>query len=203
MTRLRVAFVCLALLLTAFAVRHLWTRGDRENDATASRALLHGARVAVQAGSRTTVPVDVPMPATVVKAPAPVWATEVERRFAAQGASAAEIDVMKRSWPDWETRFSGATDDMVKAHVARVKPLVPVVIPNELSHVASVNIDDAIARSASAGDELAHVKIGAGASALDDVARGGARFGDDLLRLLGLGGAAAAAAGAAVLRKKK
>lgn len=217
MTRLRLAIAVLALMLTVVAVRLVWTSsGDRERDrdgVSAARVVGQGARVAVQVGLQgRTAPVQAPVIADVpgVHAPvAPTYATTVERRFAASGASAAEIDVMKTSWPDWETKFSGASDDMVQAHLARVKPLVPVVIPNEISHVAAVNLD-AARSGGSVIDDIGHSAGGvmddvgrAGGGVVDDVARGGASMLDDVLRVLGIGGAAAGAAGAAALSKKK
>lgn len=197
MTRFRLVFAGLALLLAVVAARLVWTatHRDRENGsgASAARVAAHGVRVAAQvpmsnSGASGAAPAAVAPPPA---APAPAYATVAERRFASAGASPMEIDAVKQAWPDWETRFAGASDDMAKAHLERVKPFVPVTIPDEISRVG--------AGGASVIDDLGR----AGGGMIDDVARGGASVLDDLLRVLGIGGAAAGAAAAAASKRKK
>lgn len=208
MTRFRLVFAGLALLLAVVAARLVWTatHRDRENgsSASAARVAAHGVRVAAQVsmsnpGASGAAPSALAAP---VAPAAPAYATAAERRFASAGASRAEIDAVKQAWPDWESRFASASDDMAKAHLERVKPFVPVAIPDEVSRVGA-SLGDDLGRAGAGGASVIDDLGRAGGGMIDDVARGGASVFDDLLRVLGLGGAAAGAAAAAASKRKK
>lgn len=229
MTRLRLLFVTLAIVSSLVAVRLVWTATHREDersaDGTAARTATHAARIAARsamhAGGGPAAAVAEVAPAAPV-APANAL-TGVEKRFADAGLSRGEAIAMKQAFPDWQTRFASASDDMLKAHASRVQHLIPVQIADEVSHVGSVDVlaksgltfgddvavasggahlgDDALRAGAASGvlDDVAR----SGGTVIDDVARGGASMLDDLLRVLGLGAAGAAAAGGAALSKRK
>lgn len=205
MNATRAALLVLALVAIVGAIV-VW---NDEDESSERRAATTAARVAVHSAIRTGSP---PSPAAGAAADVAAATGDdaaklaqlpaAERNMLRAGLRPEEVFAMKQGFPDWETKFAAASDDMIRSHVSRVKDFLPTTIPGEVVHPHGIGTLDDFAHAAPGGGALDDVGRAAGGS-IDDVARGVGRFGDDLLRLIGVGIAGAGAAGAAALRNRK